>query len=93
MVYTRLPGGLPTAAHDSEARNPRGGSSFVAQWVKDAALSLLWLRPLLWQGFDPWPGNFHMPWVRRRKERERNPDVALLPGLVELAGNQHLLWA
>ena len=25
----------------------------VAQWVKDLALSLLWL------GFDPWPGNVH----------------------------------
>ena len=27
----------------------------MAQWVKDLVLSLLWL------GFDPWPGNFHMP--------------------------------
>ena len=25
--------------------------------VKDLALSLLWLR------CDPWPRNFHMPWV------------------------------
>ena len=24
--------------------------------VKDLALSLLWLRSLLWLGFDPWPG-------------------------------------
>ena len=30
-------------------------SSLVAQWVKDSALSLQQL------GFDPWPGNFHMP--------------------------------
>ena len=29
----------------------------VAQWVKDLALSLLWLR------FNSWPGNFHMPQV------------------------------
>ena len=36
----------------------------LAQWVKDPALPLLWLRLLLWRGFDPWPGNFHMPWVR-----------------------------
>ena len=21
----------------------------------------------MWLGFDPWPGNFHMPWVRPRK--------------------------
>ena len=31
------------------------GSSLVAQWVKDLALSLLWLRSLLWRGFDSWP--------------------------------------
>ena len=28
----------------------------VAQWVKDLALSLLWLRSLLWYKFDPWHG-------------------------------------
>lgn len=28
----------------------------MAQWVKDLALSLQQLRPLLWQGFSPWPG-------------------------------------
>ena len=32
----------------------------MAQWVKDPALSLLWLGLLLWRGFDPWPGNFCM---------------------------------
>ena len=31
-----------------------------AQWVKDLALSLLWLGPLLWCGFDPWPRKFYM---------------------------------
>ena len=35
-------------------------SSLVAQWVKDLVLSLLWLRSLLWPGFHPWSGNFHM---------------------------------
>ena len=29
----------------------------MAQLVKDLSLSLLW------HGFDPWPGNFHMPWA------------------------------
>ena len=33
-------------------------SSHVVQWVKDLVLSLLWLRSLLWHGFDPWPRNF-----------------------------------
>ena len=30
-------------------------SSLVAQWVEELVLSLLWLRSLLWHGFDPWP--------------------------------------
>ena len=50
-------------------------SSLVAQGVKELALSLLWLRSLLWPGFAPQPGNFHMPWVwterTKRKERKR----------------------
>ena len=29
-------------------------SSLVAQWFKDSASSLLWLRLLLWCGFYPW---------------------------------------
>ena len=31
------------------------------QQVKDLAFSLQQLRLLLCFGFDPWPGNFHMP--------------------------------
>ena len=31
----------------------------MAQRVKDLALSLQQLGPLLWHGFDYWPGNFH----------------------------------
>ena len=33
------------------------GSSLVAQWVKDLALSLLWLWLLLWCEFSPGPRN------------------------------------
>ena len=33
----------------------------MLQWVRDPALSLQCLGLLLWCGFDPWPGNFHMP--------------------------------
>ena len=43
------------------------GSSLVAQWVKDLALSLLWLWLLLWHKFSPWPGNFHMSWAGLKK--------------------------
>ena len=34
--------------------------------VKDLALSLLWLE------FDPWPGNFCVPWVWPKKRKEIN---------------------
>ena len=37
------------------------------QWVKDLMLSRQWLESLLWHRFDPWPGNFYMPWVWQRK--------------------------
>ena len=35
------------------------GSSLVAQWVKNLALSLHQMGLLLWHGFNPWPRNFH----------------------------------
>ena len=35
----------------------------MAQWTKDLVLSLPWLWLQLWYRFDPWPRNFHMPWV------------------------------
>ena len=38
-------------------------SSLVAQQVKDLALSLLWLRLLVWHGFYPWQENLRMLWV------------------------------
>ena len=36
------------------------GSSLVAQWIKDPALSLQQLRLLLWLRFSPWPENFYI---------------------------------
>ena len=36
-------------------------NSLMVQWVKNLAWSLQCLGSLLWCGFDPWPGNFHMP--------------------------------
>ena len=39
----------------------------MAQRVKDPALPQLWRRLQLWCGFDPWPGNLHMPWGQLEK--------------------------
>ena len=38
---------------------------------KNLALSLLWLRSLLWCGFDPWPWNFPMPQVQEKKKKKK----------------------
>ena len=41
----------------------------MVQWVKDLGLSLLWLRSLLWHGFDYWPGDCCMlqEWPKKKK--------------------------
>ena len=42
--------------------------------VKDLALSLQQLGWLLWCGFNPWPGNFHLPHaigMAKKKKKER----------------------
>ena len=44
--------------------------SLVVQWVKDMTLSLQGLGMLLWREFDPWPRNFHMPWVQPKKKKK-----------------------
>ena len=63
-------------------------SSLVAQWVKDLALSLQWFGLLLWPGFDPWPGKFHMLLVQPQtsKQTEKNQKVKLLQFLQLLVG-------
>ena len=58
-------------------------SPLVVQWVKDLVLSVQQLWSLLGSGFDPWPGNFHIPWVmkekKKKKERQRERDTADMP--------------
>ena len=47
------------------------GSSLVTQWVKDLALSLLWL------GFNLWPGNF-MSWAwQKQKTKTTNSNMSI----------------
>ena len=46
-------------------------SSLAAQKVKDPALSLQWL------GFNPWPGNFGMPWVQPKKGKKKEKQEAV----------------
>ena len=44
----------------------------MTQWVKDLALSLLWLVSLLWLRFDPCLRNFCMPQVWQKKKQNKN---------------------
>ena len=39
-----------------------GWRSLVAEWVRGLVLSLQQLALLLWCGFNPWSGNFHILW-------------------------------
>lgn len=54
-------------AHTTQHQNR---NSLVAPWVKNLALSLLWLGSLLWNGFDAWPGNYlHAMGVAKKKRQ------------------------
>ena len=44
----------------------------MTEGVKDLALSLQWLGSVPGCRFNPWPGNFHMPYVQpKKKEKKR----------------------
>ena len=45
----------------------------MVQLVKDLMLSLKWFGSMLCCGFDPWPGNFHIPkeWGKKKKKKKR----------------------
>ena len=55
----------------------RPESSLVVQQVTDLVLLLQQLGLLLWQGFDHWPRNFHMPYVWPKKKKGR-PELSYL---------------
>lgn len=49
----------------------------VAQWVKELALLQLCHRLQLQLRFNPWTGNFHMPWMQPKKKKKK---TAAVPG-------------
>ena len=55
-------------------RNQTQGVPAVVQRVKDLALHQLWHSLQFWLAFDPWPENFHTPWVQPKKEKS-NPNL------------------
>ena len=44
----------------------------MAQWVKDPALSLLWLWFQLWHRFNSWPREFCILWVQQNKQTNKH---------------------
>ena len=46
----------------------------MAHEVKDPELSLQWFRLLPWFGFDPRPGNFHMPQMQPKKKEKKDKE-------------------
>lgn len=62
------------------------GSSRVAQWVKELALSVQRLRLLPWHRFNRWPRNFRMPRVWLKKKKKGNVGLGGLFGAKKLCG-------
>ena len=58
----------------------------MAQQVKDLVVSLQQFQSLLWHLFDPWPGNFCMPWVRQKKKKKVGGADTSLPLRPETTG-------
>ena len=56
----------------------------MAQQVKNPALPLQWFESLLWPGDDPWPENFHVPWVRPKKKKKKKNQKVLQKLRVDL---------
>ena len=52
----------------------------VVQQVKDLALSLFWLRSLLWCGFNPGPRNLHVLWAWPKKKKKKTNKRRREPG-------------
>ena len=55
------------------------GSSLVAHWVKDPALSLQRLRLRLWHGLNPWPWKYHMLQACPKKKKKKREDAMFEP--------------
>ena len=50
-------------------RKKRSAPLWPSSWGSRVVSAVAWL--LLWNMFDPWPGNFHMPqtWPRKKKRK------------------------
>ena len=58
-------------------------SSLVVQQVKDVAL------PPLWNGFNPWPKNFHMLQVWQKRKKKKKKEVPVVAQQVKNTASIH----
>ena len=63
----------------------------MTQQVKDLALSLQWLRSLLWHRFDFCPENFHMSWVWPKTKTETNKKNPRILRNVTVEGKHYIV--
>ena len=65
-----------SSSHIQEKKKKNGKSlirsSLVAKWVKDLALSLLWLWLQQWHRFDLWPGELLLAVNVAKKKKSDN---------------------
>ena len=85
----RITLGLFQIWHLDRIKPPGSGNTLSdgipwSQWVKNPVLSLLWPGSLQWHGFNPWPGNFHMPWVKQNKTKQNKTKIYIyiLSGII-----------
>ena len=45
---------------------------------------------LAWNGFDPWPGNFPMPWVWPKKKKRKEKKTESLTELAEISRTEQV---
>lgn len=64
--------------------NKTSWSSLLAQWVKDRALSLLWLWLQLWYGLTSWPGNLRMlqAWPKIKTKQNKQWQKKMRPNIL-----------
>ena len=69
--YIKVVKGVPTVAKWVNHLVCLCGVASLTQWARDLALSQQWPRLKLHLGLDPWPRNFHMPWVWPKKKKKK----------------------
>ena len=72
----------------SQWKNENLGAPAVVQWIKYSALLQLWHRSQLRLRFNPWPGNFHLPWLQPKKKGKKENSYVVIWNYVHYLLNE-----